>query len=322
LLALVQYSTAFVYAQCPDGTVASEENLVKNGDFSQGYQSFQTDYTFSLDYSSNNNFLDEGEFSIVPNPQFVHQHFATCRDHSNTTSSMMVINASNKPNQAVWKQTVKVQPKTYYYFSTWICNAVPASPSRLAFAINNGPLGDPIVAPMEVCLWKQFYSVWYSGNATEANISIVNQNLDLGGNDFALDDIVFYACRSLNLGEELKAAKVGSTIELRNILFDNAKWDIKPESNTQLETLLQYLKKNARTEIEVNGHTDNVGNDNDNLTLSDNRAKAVYDYLIQKGISKSRLSYKGFGETKPIANNETIEGRQRNRRVEFVIRRM
>ena len=76
---------------------------------------------------------------------------------------------------------------------------------------------------------------------------------------------------------------------------------------------------NNTLKIQINGHTDNVGSDENNLILSSNRAKAVQDFLIKNGILASRLSYKGFGETKPIDSNETEWGRQNNRRTEFVM---
>ena len=108
-------------------------------------------------------------------------------------------------------------------------------------------------------------------------------------------------------------------IVLRNVLFETGKADLKPESTFELNKLLQLLQSNATLKIQINGHTDNVGSDESNMTLSTNRAKAVHDFLIKNGISASRLSYKGYGETKPIDSNETDWGRQNNRRTEFVM---
>ena len=87
--------------------------------------------------------------------------------------------------------------------------------------------------------------------------------------------------------------------------------------DAELDKLKKLLNDNPTLRIRINGHTDNVGTDNDNLNLSANRAKSVYEYLIQKGIAASRLEYKGFGESKPVATNDTAEGRQENRRTEF-----
>jgi len=83
--------------------------------------------------------------------------------------------------------------------------------------------------------------------------------------------------------------------------------------------LKKLLEDNPLLRIQLNGHTDNVGSDTDNLSLSDARARAVYNYLVDNGIEASRLSSKGFGETTPIDTNDTPEGRHRNRRTEFVV---
>jgi len=108
-------------------------------------------------------------------------------------------------------------------------------------------------------------------------------------------------------------------IILKNVFFATASAELRPESIDELTRLKEMLETNASLRIQINGHTDNVGDDQSNLTLSDNRAKAVEDFLIQNGISSSRLSHKGFGETSPIDSNDTEIGRQNNRRTEFLI---
>ena len=109
------------------------------------------------------------------------------------------------------------------------------------------------------------------------------------------------------------------TTPLKNVFFDTDKSDLKAKSFVELNKLVDFLNANATIKIELHGHTDNEGDDAHNLTLSDDRAKSVMNYLISKGISKERLKAKGFGETKPIATNETKEGRAENRRTEYVI---
>ena len=79
------------------------------------------------------------------------------------------------------------------------------------------------------------------------------------------------------------------------------------------------MKDNPEYKIDINGHTDNVGNDDANLKLSEQRAKAVYDYVVGKGIPANRLRYKGYGESQPIADNNTATGRAKNRRTVFLI---
>ena len=108
-------------------------------------------------------------------------------------------------------------------------------------------------------------------------------------------------------------------IVLNNIFFNYNKATLRPESKTELENLIKLMNDNPNIKIEISGHTDNIGSAAYNQKLSESRAKAVVDYLIEHGIERSRLSYRGYGFDKPIAPNDTEEGRQLNRRVEFKI---
>lgn len=118
---------------------------------------------------------------------------------------------------------------------------------------------------------------------------------------------------------QLHKADVGKTYILQNIFFDFDKSELQPASYTELNLLVDYLKRNHDISIEIGGHTDNQGSEEYNQHLSLARAKAVYDYLLSKGIETSQVSYKGYGETQPIADNNTEEGRATNRRTEFKI---
>ena len=95
--------------------------------------------------------------------------------------------------------------------------------------------------------------------------------------------------------------------------------EMPDEFMRQVREVLGNLREKNNVVVHFVGHTDNIGNDQDNLLLSQRRAKAVYDYLMQLGIAGDRLSYKGYGESRPIAGNQSEEGRARNRRTEFVI---
>lgn len=108
-------------------------------------------------------------------------------------------------------------------------------------------------------------------------------------------------------------------IILKNVFFETASAALKRASISELTRLQQLLLENRSLKVRINGHTDNVGEEADNLQLSEARAKAVYDFLIDKGIASDRLQYKGFGESQPIDTNETEEGRRNNRRTEFEI---
>ncbi len=118
-----------------------------------------------------------------------------------------------------------------------------------------------------------------------------------------------------NIG--LKPIKVDETVILRNIFFDTDKYSLKPESVAELNKLRDLMKANATLKVELSGHTDIMGTPAHNLELSGNRAKAVYEYLIANGIAASRLTYKGYGQTKPVDSNDTEQGRANNRRTEF-----
>lgn len=118
---------------------------------------------------------------------------------------------------------------------------------------------------------------------------------------------------------ELQKIEVGKSVVLNNIFFDTDKHVLKEESNTELQNLLTFLEKNRELKIEIAGHTDNVGSSSYNETLSEMRAKAVFDYLTSSGVESSKISFKGYGDTQPVATNSTPEGRAANRRTTFTI---
>ena len=118
----------------------------------------------------------------------------------------------------------------------------------------------------------------------------------------------------------LNNISVGQKIVLRNIFFDFAKATLRPESTSELERLIKLMSDVPTLKIEIGGHTDSKGSDELNMKLSASRAQSVVDYLASHGIDKSRLTSKGYGKTKPIATNDTDEGRQLNRRTEFEIK--
>ncbi|MDC3406912.1 OmpA family protein [Bacteroidia bacterium] len=125
--------------------------------------------------------------------------------------------------------------------------------------------------------------------------------------------------QAIELFIDLEKIELGNSVVLKNIFFDTDKSDIKDESKQELEKLINFLSENNSIRIEISGHTDNVGDSKHNMVLSENRAKSVCDFLTNNGIEKSRLTYKGFGDTQPIKQNNTDENRAKNRRTEFKI---
>ncbi|MBX3163337.1 MAG: OmpA family protein [Bacteroidetes bacterium] len=125
--------------------------------------------------------------------------------------------------------------------------------------------------------------------------------------------------QEFNLDIALKKIEVGSIIILKNIFFDSGKSTIRSESANELARLVKLLKDNPSLKIEISSHTDNIGSDDYNMKLSNERSKSVVDYLIGHSVPATRLVAKGYGETRPVESNDTAEGRQNNRRTEFKI---
>lgn len=165
------------------------------------------------------------------------------------------------------------------------------------------------------------YSHILIGNfITDDETKASSSNAKIKYSYYLIDDVTV---RPLNGPEEKTLAdldlEIGNNIALNNILFETAKADLLPESFEELDQLVEILQTQPKMTIKVNGHTDNQGEIDYNFELSKNRALAVVKYLSQKGISRERLQYEGFGESQPIASNKSPEGQQLNRRVEFLI---
>lgn len=118
---------------------------------------------------------------------------------------------------------------------------------------------------------------------------------------------------------QLQTLEVNATIELNNVFFDFDKASLKTESFPELDRLVELMNQQSNMKVEISGHTDGQGSERYNLALSEKRAKAVVQYMVGKGINKKRIVTLFFGESKPVATNDTPEGREKNRRVEFKI---
>ena len=123
----------------------------------------------------------------------------------------------------------------------------------------------------------------------------------------------------LQLTEIVDSAKHSKHYILENVYFNTGSAVLKPESFTSLNNLVEVMKLKPTMVIEISGHTDDVGDDALNLELSQKRAESVRNYLIKNGIASNRVTAKGYGETQPIADNSTPEGKAKNRRTEVKI---
>jgi outer membrane protein OmpA-like peptidoglycan-associated protein len=117
----------------------------------------------------------------------------------------------------------------------------------------------------------------------------------------------------------LSPIRQGETVILKNIFYGFDSFEVKPESQAELNKIIEFLNSNPSVQIEISGHTDNIGNSQYNQVLSEKRAKSVVDYLAGKGIQINRLSFKGYGSSVPKTGNDTEEGRSINRRTELRI---
>lgn len=129
----------------------------------------------------------------------------------------------------------------------------------------------------------------------------------------------YTSLRPFELDIRLQKLKQGAQIVLENVFFETNSFALKPESKIELDKLVQLLQANPDRKVEIGGHTDDIGSEESNRVLSENRAKSVVDYLSSHGVDASTLTWKGYGESAPIAPNDTEAGRAKNRRTEFKI---
>jgi outer membrane protein OmpA-like peptidoglycan-associated protein len=125
--------------------------------------------------------------------------------------------------------------------------------------------------------------------------------------------------RQFSLVLETRDTARGLIVNMSDVLFDTAKYSLRPGAREKLAKVAGIISGHPGLKLEVEGHTDNVGGDDYNQKLSEQRGIAVRDYLTQQGIPSSSVTTEGFGKTKPVASNDTSTGRQQNRRVELVV---
>lgn len=149
------------------------------------------------------------------------------------------------------------------------------------------------------------------------SINVLREGYLFYGKDILTDS----TASKLNVRQriELSPIVVGGTLTLNNIYFETGKWDLLKQSYAECERLTMFMRINPTVKIRLNGHTDNSGAREDKVTLSLNRANAVKDYLVKHGIEAKRMEVKGWGMYRPIADNNTAEGRMKNRRVEVEV---
>ncbi len=151
----------------------------------------------------------------------------------------------------------------------------------------------------------------YGINVTKPGYLFYSENFMFEGNHSVIEPFI----KRINL----RPAKVGEKMLLSNVFYEIDSWELKKESVEELNNLTDLLTYNKDLIVEIGGYTDSTGTDEYNLVLSEKRALSVVNYLINKGISSDRLQHKGYGNTSPIGDNVTFEGRKLNRRTEVKV---
>jgi len=229
--------------------------------------------------------------------------------------------ASNKLNGAggfdiyTFELPESLRPHSVTYVKGTVSDAITKQPLEAAVEILNIEKNTPVYQDYSSADQGDFLATITTGGNYGLNIS--KEGYLFYSANFSL--VGYKSKDPFNITVLLQPIEVGNKVILKNIFFDTNKFDIKDDSKPEMQKLVSFLTANPNLHIEISGHTDNVGNDQLNQTLSENRAKAVYQYLIANGVSASRLVYKGYGKTQPIASNDSEDDRSRNRRTEFKI---
>lgn len=185
-------------------------------------------------------------------------------------------------------------------------------------------------------LWSQPQNLGYPINTSGDESSLIvspdgrtaifssDQYGGAGGLDLYCFDLpVEMQAQAVEYKEEITEVapelQVGESITLKNVFFQTGKYTLLDISIVELDKVVEMMLQNPTLRIELGGHTDNVGSEAANQKLSEQRAKAVYDYLVSRNVPAVRLSYKGYGQSQPVADNSTPEGRRQNRRTVFTI---
>lgn len=151
----------------------------------------------------------------------------------------------------------------------------------------------------------------YGLNVTKEDYLFYSENFMLEGEHPAAEPF------SKRIG--LSPIRQGEKMALYNVFFETDSWELRDESLIELTRLYELLSANTNVVIEIGGHTDSSGSEEHNILLSEQRARSVRDFLIKRGISTERLAFRGYGETEPVSDNDTEEGRRRNRRTEITV---
>ena len=210
----------------------------------------------------------------------------------------------------------EMQSQQVAYLNTKVYDAETKTPMKSSVEIIDLATGKVMISSFTYTKTGEFFTCLPANTNYAVNVS--KDGYLFHSENFVLNEQS--ALQALKLDIPLQRLNKGSKIVLNNIFFDTDAYTLKTESEVELNTLVNFMNNNTSLEVEIEGHTDNVGAESHNLKLSESRAKAVYDFLVENGISANRMTFKGFGASQPIATNDTDEGRATNRRTAFRVK--
>lgn len=206
-----------------------------------------------------------------------------------------------------------IQPNPVSYLVGTVVDAETRKPIQSQFELLNLENSETVISASSDAIDGSFLvalplSKDYALNVSKPGYLFYSENFTLQQND---------GNEPYRKNIELQKIKIGERVVLKNIFYATNEFDLLANSKAELTKLTEFMKDNSAVSIQIEGHTDNVGSGALNKTLSENRAQTVYDFLIQNGIDKERLSFVGYGSEQPIASNDNVKGRAKNRRTAF-----
>jgi outer membrane protein OmpA-like peptidoglycan-associated protein len=318
-------------------TLEYDKNIIINGNFSADYSNWSFDQGTGGYHIRYDGISDPGDIQVGSNPFNFNKGyksgyntigaFDTYGDHTTGSGNFLMVDGRcNSTYIKIWKQTVLIQPHTYYMFAICVSSLKdnPNHPGVLIFNIGGKNIGLNIVAPYKGGAtapsagggWVRFEKIWYS-DALSGNVlvSIENNNTETCDSevDFGIDDI------ELKPEHKNTPTKTVGLRKMENILFQTSSDRIDSVYFQCLNKVTLEMIQNTSYTLYIKGYTDDRDDFEYNLDLSKRRSIAIKNYLLLKGISTKRITTNGFGETLPVESNDTDEGRKQNRRAEIYI---
>ena len=242
-------------------------------------------------------------------------YWGTDKPMSSDVHDQLIASNANPVSDNTIAKPILVEEKSLTVFKGKVLDAITNKPIKAAIEIILNETGNVYTSFFSNSATGNFLLSLPAGNNYGISVSadgylFHSENFDLPKGD---------GFNSVSKDVKLKNIKVGSNIALRNVFFNTGKWEVKDDSYVELARLVLLLNDVPNLKIEISGHTDNIGAESFNELLSQRRADAVVNYLVEKGVEKNRLSAKGYGQSVPVESNDTAEGRASNRRTEFEI---